>query len=173
MNGSKGKKIAIAVVGIALLAALLFAGAEMVQRRRIEAVISTATEKLELPYVLGAEDPDAYDCSSLVRECYAAAGVETPRLAVDIGNAGFYRVISVDALQRGDIVCWDTINDNDLSDHVGVYLGNGEVLHASSSKGKVVISSMEGYFTGHFSWGLRPIRHTWQLFDKNAAENAE
>ena len=60
-------------------------------------------------------------------------------------------------LARGDLVCFDTVgNDSDLSDHVGIYLGEGYFIHASSSAGKVIVSSMKsGYYKNVFSWGRR------------------
>ena len=59
-------------------------------------------------------------------------------------------------LKRGDIVCMNTITDSDLSDHVGIYLGGGKFVHASSAAGKVIISSVtSGYYNRVFSWGRR------------------
>ena len=145
-------------IAVLIVAAALAAGGEGLQRWRIEKAIDTGMQRLDLPYVWGAEGPDAYDCSGLVKTCMAAAWVETPRLAVDIGNGPWLRVESADALRRGDIVCFDTLDDWDQSDHVGIYLGNGDVLHASYGKKKVIISTMS-YFGDTFSWGLRPIRH--------------
>lgn len=147
------------VISLALIAILVIAAAgESLQRWRIERAIEVGLQKLDLPYLWGGEGPDAYDCSGLVKTCMAAAWVETPRQAVEIGAAPYYRVEQAEDLLRGDIVCFDTLDDWDQSDHVGIYLGGGEVLHASYGKQKVIISTMS-YFGDTFSWGLRPIRH--------------
>ena len=144
------------LLGIAVLAI----GWECAQRWRIERAISSAFDKLELPYVLGAEGPNAYDCSSLVQSSFADAGSELPRLAVDIGYCDRYRTIEEPArLLRGDVVCFDTIQDADLSDHVGIYLGGNRFIHASSGKKKVIVSELTGYYAEHFSWGKRMVRH--------------
>lgn len=156
MSG-KRLKTGAAVLIVALLLALT--GLEVYQRRRIETVIASAEAKLGLPYVLNEEGPDAYDCSSLVQACFADAGVALPRNSAEIGYMDMAKVTETGALLRGDIVCWDTVQDQDLTDHMGIYLGGGSVLHASTGRKKVVIDPMEGYFTEHFSWGLRPIRH--------------
>ena len=66
---------------------------ELPIRRNIEVIIASAEEKLGLPYRLGALGPYDYDCSSLVQTCFADAGIETPRLAVDIGYSEEYRKI--------------------------------------------------------------------------------
>ena len=60
------------------------------------------------------------------------------------------------ALQPGDLVFFNTIADNDLSDHTGIYIGGGDFIHASSGGGHVMISSMlKGYYYTNFSWGRR------------------
>ncbi|MDO4357649.1 MAG: NlpC/P60 family protein [Clostridia bacterium] len=135
-------------------------GGECVQRWRIERAIDAAFARLDCPYVLGAEGPNAYDCSSLVQCCFADAWTDTPRLAVDIGYCDRYPTIEArERLLRGDVVCFDTVSDRDLSDHVGIYLGDNRFVHASSGKGKVVVSELTGYYAEHFSWGKRLIRH--------------
>jgi len=146
----------LVVILIAVIA--LAAGGEVLQRWRIEQAIDTGMQMLDLPYVWGAEGPDAYDCSGLVKTCMAAAWIETPRQAVEIGDGPWQRIEDAAKLRRGDIVCFDTLDDWDQSDHVGIYLGNDQVLHASYGKQKVIISTL-GYFGDTFSWGLRPIRH--------------
>ena len=61
------------------------------------------------------------------------------------------------ALKRGDVVCFDTEpTDGDLSDHTGIYLGQGYFIHSSSGAGKVIVSSLtSGYYKDNFSWGRR------------------
>ena len=145
---------------ILLIVIALALGLECAQRLRIERAISSAFDKLELPYVLGAEGPDAYDCSSLVQSSYAEAWSELPRQAVEIGYCDRYRTIEDPAhLLRGDVVCFDTIQDADLSDHVGIYLGGNRFIHASSGKKRVMVSELTGYYAEHFSWGKRMVRH--------------
>lgn len=143
-----------------LLLALVVMAGEGLQRWRIERVIDSALDKLDVPYILGATGPDAYDCSSLVQRCFADGWKQTPRLAVEIGYCESFRKIEGrEKLLRGDVVCFDTESDGDLSDHVGIYLGNNRFIHASSGKGRVVVSELTGYYETHFSWGLRLIRH--------------
>ena len=51
---------------------------------------------------------------------------------------------------------FDTVTDNDPSDHAGIYLGGGWFIHASSGQGKVVVSNLaSGYYNRVFSWGRR------------------
>ena len=154
----KPRRLRWILMGIVVLLVAAAVSAEAMQRWRIEQAVETGMQMLDLPYVWGAEGPDAYDCSGLVKTCMAAAWVETPRQAVEIGDGPWTRVENAGDLRRGDIVCFDTLDDWDQSDHVGIYLGDDQVLHASYGKQKVIISTM-GYFGDTFSWGLRPICH--------------
>ena len=119
---------------------------------KAEKVISLAKAKLGKPYVFGAVGPRSYDCSGLLMEAYREAGVSLPHSAYTIGYS-IGKKVSRSDLERGDIVCFNTIADSDLSDHVGVYLGGGSFLHASSGQGRVVISTLTGFYANAFSWG--------------------
>ena len=115
---------------------------------------------LGVPYVLGANGPNSFDCSGFTKYVYAHFGISLPRTAYSQGywNSGT-KISSISELQIGDLVFFNTVNDNDLCDHAGIYLGNGQVIHASSgSTRKVIISSLsENYYTTRFSWGRRVI----------------
>lgn len=119
---------------------------------KAEKVIATAKTKLGKPYVFGASGPSSYDCSGLLMLAYGTVGVSLPHSAYTIGY-GIGKKVSRSDLSRGDIVCFNTISDSDLVDHVGIYLGNGSFLHASSGQGRVVISSLTGFYASAFSWG--------------------
>ena len=119
---------------------------------KAEKVIAVAKAKLGKPYVFGAVGPRSYDCSGLLMEAYREAGVSLPHSAYIIGYS-LGKKVSRSELERGDIVCFNTIADSDLSDHVGIYLGGGSFLHASSGQGRVVISTLTGFYANAFSWG--------------------
>lgn len=119
---------------------------------RADKVIAAAKAKLGRPYVLGAVGPSSYDCSGLTRYAYGKVGISLPHSAYQVGYRSGSKV-SRDDLKRGDIVCFNTVSDGDLVDHVGIYLGGGSFIHASSGQGRVVISSLTGYYARAFSWG--------------------
>jgi cell wall-associated NlpC family hydrolase len=75
------------------------------------------------PYVYGAAGPDAFDCSGLTMAAWAAAGVSIPHSASMQASAG--TPVSISALQPGDLVFYYS-----PISHVGMYVGNGEVVHA-------------------------------------------
>ena len=119
-----------------------------------------AKQFLGVPYVLGGNGPKVFDCSGYTKYVYAHFGISIPRTAYTQGywNQGT-KITSISDLQVGDLVFFNTMNDSDLCDHAGIYLGNGQVAHASSgSQRKVIISSMtSSYYKTHFSWGRRII----------------
>ena len=119
-------------------------------------VVSIARSLLGKPYVTGDSGPSAFDCSGLTYYVYSKVGVYLNRNAQSQGyNNG--AKISKANLRVGDLVFFNTEeHDGDLCDHVGVYLGSGLFLHASSAAGRVIISSMSmGYYARVFSWGRR------------------
>ncbi|WP_028803249.1 C40 family peptidase [Streptomyces sp. 142MFCol3.1] len=91
---------------------------------RAGAAFSAAQSKIGSPYVYGASGPSSFDCSGLTSWAYAQAGVSIPRTSQAQANAGT-RIYSQSDLQVGDLV----IFYGDMH-HVGLYAGNGQVLHA-------------------------------------------
>ena len=123
---------------------------------KAETVIDWGLKQLGKKYVYGDEGPTTFDCSGFTQYCYAKVGVKLRRSAQAVGYNDGTKITNISDLRRGDIVCFNTIDDSDLSDHVGIYLGNNQFVHASSGAGKVVISSLaSGYYRRVFSWGRR------------------
>ena len=123
---------------------------------QIETVVSNALAQLGKPYIYGTSGTSSYDCSGLTCYAYRKIGISLGRSAYAQGYGRGTKIETVGALKRGDIVCMNTITDSDLSDHVGIYLGGGKFVHASSAAGKVIISSVtSGYYNRVFSWGRR------------------
>ena len=123
---------------------------------KIEKVIEIAKQQLGKPYVYATAGPKTFDCSGFTKYCYAKVGVSLRRSAQAVGYNDGKKIEGISNLKRGDIVCFNTVADNDLSDHVGIYLGSGKFIHASSGQAKVVISSLSNsYYNRVFSWGRR------------------
>ncbi|RKN08052.1 NlpC/P60 family protein [Streptomyces radicis] len=88
-----------------------------------DAAIAFAEAQLGKPYVWGATGPNSYDCSGLTQAAWREAGVEIPRVTFD--QVTFGTPVTRDALQPGDLVFFY----DDIS-HVGLYIGNGTMIHA-------------------------------------------
>lgn len=114
------------------------------------AAIAWARTQLGKPYVFGANGPYAYDCSSFVQAAWRQAGVTIPRDTYG-QNQGLTRVSQLQ-LRPGDLILWYFNDSSQPSpNHVTMYLGGGQMIEASSSRGGVVItnlSSRGGSITG-------------------------
>ena len=100
-------------------------------------VVAAAYSKLGCPYVWGASGPNSFDCSGLVMWCYAQAGVSLDHYSGSQGQSG--AVIPLSQAQPGDIL-WK-------SGHVGIYIGNGQYIHAPQTGDVVKIASNVSRFT--------------------------
>lgn len=103
---------------------------------RAGAAFAAAQGKIGTPYVYGATGPSSFDCSGLTSWAYAQAGVGIPRTSQAQANYGT-RISSSSQLQVGDLVFFFS----DLH-HVGLYAGNGQVLHAPRTGTNVRYESM-------------------------------
>lgn len=124
---------------------------------KVDLVIARAQKGYLKPYSTSPNPPYSFDCSNYIKYCFEAAGIELPASAEKLGYDDDYAKITMKNLKVGDLVCFDTdSSDDDASDHVGIYLGSGYFVHASSGAGKVVVSSLSsGYYNRVFSWGRR------------------
>ncbi|WP_030871222.1 C40 family peptidase [Streptomyces sp. NRRL S-37] len=90
---------------------------------KAEKALSFARAQIGKPYVWGATGPGSYDCSGLTQAAWKAAGVTVPRTTYDQVNAG--TTVPVSQAQPGDLVFfYDDVT------HVGIYIGNGMMIHA-------------------------------------------
>jgi len=112
------------------------------------------------PYIWGDEGPASFDCSGFVYYCLKQAGYTGTlwRSTADSYSkwAGWTRV-DRNALQPGDLMFYysDNPNDGDHIGHIGIYLGNGYHIHASSDYGFVVICRVDGWYDRMLSHGMR------------------
>lgn len=89
-------------------------------------ILATAKNALGTPYRLGGNSPEGLDCSGLVEMAYRSAGIQVPRTADEQ-----YRALpAVDRAQPGDLLFF---GDRRKATHVGIYRGNGQMIHAPGS----------------------------------------
>jgi cell wall-associated NlpC family hydrolase len=88
-----------------------------------EKALAFARAQIGKPYVWGATGPGSYDCSGLTQAAWKDAGVDLPRTTYDQVNAG--TTVSISAARPGDLVFFY----DDIS-HVGIYIGDGMMIHA-------------------------------------------
>lgn len=128
------------------------------QQNHISNTLATSIERtakslLGTDYQYGANGPYQYDCSGFTKHVFAMQGIHLPRVSRDQAMEGEY--VNAFQLQKGDLLFFDSKKSRRIS-HVGIYLGEGKFIHASSSKDCVVISSLNSkYYKKHFKWGRR------------------
>ncbi|MGY1827152.1 MULTISPECIES: NlpC/P60 family protein [unclassified Blastococcus] len=101
-----------------------------------QAAVNAALAQLGDPYVWGAGGPNAFDCSGLTSYAYAAAGVTLPHSSRSQSQMG--KPVSRSELQPGDLVFFYS-----PVSHVGMYIGNGQMVHASTSGQPVKVASLD------------------------------
>jgi cell wall-associated NlpC family hydrolase len=103
--------------------------------------VETALAQVGDAYVFGAGGPDAFDCSGLTQYAYSAAGVSLPHSSKSQSQMG--TPVSVGDLQPGDLLFYYS-----PTSHVAMYIGNGQMVHASTSSKPVMVvnfNSMSGF----------------------------
>jgi peptidoglycan DL-endopeptidase CwlO len=99
---------------------------------------SIALKYLGIPYQWGGASPGTgFDCSGLVMYVYAQLGVQLPHFAA--GQYGYGSPVSRDQLQPGDLVFFDGLS------HVGIYIGNGQMVHAPQTGDVVKITALSDF----------------------------
>lgn len=114
-------------------------------------VVNYAYKFLGKPYVYGAAGPNAFDCSGLTQYVYNRFGIDLSRTTYTQVNQG----IKVDRsnLRAGDLVFFNT--EGSIS-HVGIYIGNGEFIHAPRTGKPVMVSSLtDGYYAQKYATARR------------------
>ena len=99
------------------------AGGKSAPNKRAATAVSAVRSALGAPYSWGASGPDSFDCSGLTQWAYERAGVALPRTSQGQQSAG--KRVSLEQAKPGDLVVYR----KDAS-HVGMYVGNGQVVHA-------------------------------------------
>lgn len=111
-------------------------------------IVALAKQFIGCPYVYGASGPNAFDCSGFTSYVYRQVGISIPHGATSQYRGG--TPVSRENVQPGDLVF---IADPAYCagypiSHVGIYIGNGQFIHASSNRGEGV--TISNIFTGHY-----------------------
>ncbi len=106
------------------------------RQEKADAIIATAKKYIGVRYLWGGTSPNTgFDCSGFVQYVFAQNGTTLPRVSRDQYTVG--TPVDFNNLQPGDLVFF-SIAKNGVVDHDGIYIGNGQFINSSSSKGVTV-----------------------------------
>ena len=123
-------------------------------------IAATAKQCLGTGYVYGGASPRGFDCSGFTMYVYSQHGYSLPHSATSQWQSGLgTRVYSISELQPGDLVFFNdpSRNAGKACSHAGIYTGDGQFIHSSSSRsGGVIVSSLtSGYYNTYFVGGIQ------------------
>lgn len=112
----------------------------------VNRILTGAMQYMGVPYIFGGTTPYGFDCSGYVQYVFAQAGISIPRTAdvqFEVGTP-----VSSAELVPGDLVFFETYTYG--ASHVGIYVGNGDFIHASSNGGVKISSLGSSYYSSHY-----------------------
>ncbi len=131
--------------------------AEVTESSKGQEIVDYALQYVGYPYVYGGSTPKGFDCSGFTSYVYKHFGYSLNRSASGQLDNGVS--VSMSQLQPGDLVIFKKAGTGSKrASHVGLYIGNNQFVHASTSKVGVIISSLSSsYYTTGFVGGRRII----------------
>lgn len=150
----KKTPLPIRIVAGTLLTLLILLSCALPLYTRGETAALIALGHRDKPYVFGKLGPDVFDCSGLVKRVYEVLGYELVHSAQYVAYDSKYQTVErAEDLIVGDLLFFNTVEDNDLCDHVGIWLGWNRFVHASSRDEKVTVSEFDEHWQSLYSWG--------------------
>lgn len=145
--------VSMVLMGILYLAPVAEASTLTAQQQKAQTVITAAEKYLGTPYLWGGTTINGIDCSALTQNAFRAEGINIPRVSRDQYKVGTF--VAASNLRPGDLVFFSFSSNHQIS-HVGMYIGNGQFINATSHKG-VAITKFSSYWWQHYVGARRVI----------------
>ena len=129
-----------------------------VTQTKVQKLITYAKSFLGRPYKQNGRGPKSFDCSNFISYCFKHIGISLSGSITKLGNTTSHmtRIYNLNECRAGDILFFDTNETNNRRlDHAAIHIGNNQMIHASYTAGKVIISSISDYYHRTFVWALR------------------
>lgn len=115
-------------------------------------LVLRALALLETPYRYGGRTPAGFDCSGFVGYVFSETGLSLPRRSEDMGRTG--ERLTLKEVAAGDLVFFNTLGRR--FSHVGIYIGDGHFVHASTRGGRVRVERLsDAYWTARYNGARR------------------
>ncbi|WP_088225496.1 C40 family peptidase [Desulfosporosinus sp. FKB] len=142
------------LIGVLSCVPVASASTSSTRSAEVHKVIVKSESYIGTRYVLGGTSYRGIDCSGLTMDAFKAGGINLPRTSTNQYKTGTY--IPASRLIPGDLVFF-SFNSSHTVTHVGIYLGNGKFINATSHKG-VTINSFSSYWWKAYVGAKRVIR---------------
>ncbi|MBQ9930494.1 MAG: C40 family peptidase [Oscillospiraceae bacterium] len=119
-------------------------------------LLNVSKNYIGVPYVSGGTSRWGFDCSGYTQYVFNEVGMRIARTVWDQMDEGI--IVAKEDLQCGDLVIFSYTGDNGgFASHIGIYVGNDQVIHASSSRGVTISDLNSQYYTYHYQCARRVI----------------
>jgi cell wall-associated NlpC family hydrolase len=121
-----------------------------------QAMVDFAKQYLGAPYIWATSGPNSFDCSGFTN--WVVSNVLGVSIGLNqVGQVAYGSAVVSDALQPGDLVFFQNTHPYLAGvSHVGMYIGNGQFIHASTGAGQVTINDLTwGYYADHYYGAVR------------------
>lgn len=122
--------------------------------KNVTKILSDAQSLKDTKYIWGGTTTRGFDCSGFVQHVYKKSGINLPRTAAEMSKQGT-TINSKSQLRAGDLVLFATGATKHKITHVGIYIGNNKVIHATTSNGVSISGINDTYWGNKFIKGQR------------------